>query len=277
MKLRDLWNYLSTILEEDHQEGRVTARLLLMSLLNLEYHQFVIQLNEEINKDICNKAIKDAKRVIEGEPIQYVLGKQEFYGLEFHVDENVLIPRPETELLVEEVIKLLPDRKARLIDLGTGSGAIAISVANAIDDIKITAIDISQKALTIAKKNAALNKVFEKIEFCESDLFSKIEGENYDGIVSNPPYVTSLEMNSLEKNVKREPFIALYGGEDGLYFYKKIAGEGYKLLRPGGFLALEIGFKQGESVKRLLKQAGFSNIYVLEDFSAKDRVVIGIK
>jgi release factor glutamine methyltransferase len=278
MKLRELWNQLSLVLEKDHQEGRVTARLLLMAVLDLEHHQFIRELNMQVDRKILNKVLSQAESIVRGMPLQYILEYQEFYGLDFFVNENVLIPRPETELLVEECIRLLPDQcSKKVLDIGTGSGAIAISIANSFENIEIIASDISEDALSVAKKNAIRNRVDKKIKFVKSDLLKDIIEANFDCIVSNPPYITKSEMLELPKNVQREPIIALYGGEDGLYFYRQIVDKGYSLLKEEGFLAFEIGYKQGEIVREMIINKGFTEAYIIKDYSKKDRIVIGKK
>lgn len=277
MKIRSLWQQLSDLLDKEGIEGRVTARLLIMKDLDMKYHQLINQLDKEVKKETVDKLISQAKEIVAGRPVQYLLGKQEFYGLEFLVDEHVLIPRPETEMLVEKVLELLGNKEAKVLDIGTGSGAIAVSIAKNMDKCEITAVDISEAALDVAKKNAKNNKVFAKINFVNSDLFTNLQDNNYDCIVSNPPYIKQSEMSNLPKNVMREPEIALAGGEDGLFFYREIITEGIPFLNSSGFLAFEIGCEQGLQVKSMMKDAGYKNIKIIKDFNALDRVVIGFK
>ncbi|MDP3804501.1 MAG: peptide chain release factor N(5)-glutamine methyltransferase, partial [Candidatus Omnitrophota bacterium] len=197
-------------------------------------------------------------------PIQYIIGRTTFFGLEFLVNEDVFIPRPETEVLVEAVIDIAERRapgvgRSRMLDLCTGSGNIAIALTKNITDCKIVASDISEEALVIAKKNASLNGVFDKIDFIRSDLFENIEGE-FDYLVSNPPYVAGYEFETLQKEVLAEPRIAIDGGPDGLDFYRRIAEAAQRFLRNGGYLIMEIGFGQSHPIKEIIEDTKVFNI-----------------
>lgn len=211
-------------------------------------------------------------------PIQYIMGKTEFCGLEFIVNEDVFIPRPETEVLVETVIDIVHRDEVRLLDLCTGSGNIAISIANALTkvacDYKIVASDISEEALAVAKKNAAFNGVLKRIEFINSDLFSKLEGK-FDYIVSNPPYVAGYEFETLQREVLTEPRIAIDGGPDGLDFYGRIAQDAPRFLKNGGYLIMEIGFGQARPIKEIIEKTGALNIVETKiDQNGIDRVMV---
>ncbi|MFP4456548.1 MAG: peptide chain release factor N(5)-glutamine methyltransferase [Clostridia bacterium] len=276
MTVRELWNELSAILE-DESKGRVTARLLLMNGLNKKYHQLIGELEEKVNEDIVQSLLKQAKQIVDGLPIQYLLGNQEFYGLNFYVNEYVLIPRPETELLVELLVRNLKNKDVNILDIGTGSGAIAIALAKNLERSKIIAIDISKEALEVAKRNAKENKVDRGIEFIRSDLFSNLGKTKFNCIVSNPPYISKEEMKILPKNVANEPKEALYGGEDGLFFYKEIVNKGYNFLQDKGILAFEIGSNQGKQVEEIMAQKGFRNIDVIKDYNNLDRIIMGYK
>ena len=210
-----------------------------------------------------------------GIPLQYITNMQEFMGINFYVDENVLIPRPDTEVLVEEVIKLAKEKEnIAILDMCTGSGAIAIALAEYLTNAKITASDKSKKALVVAQKNAKNTKA--SIQFIESDLFGNIK-DKFDIIVSNPPYIESDVIKCLDKEVQKEPMMALDGGKDGLDFYRKIAKQARVYLNEDGYLALEIGYNQKEKVKELLKKEGYREIYSKKDFGDNDRIVIGKK
>ena len=191
-------------------------------------------------------------------------------GLDFFVDENVLIPQPDTEILVEEVLKIskLYNKKINILDLCTGSGAIAVSLAKYIKDVNIIATDISENAIEIAEKNAIKNNAENKIKFVVSDMFKNIENK-FDIIVSNPPYIETKEIEKLSKEVKNEPIIALDGGNDGIKYYKIIADNYNKFLNIGGYLLLEIGYNQGESVSKL-----FKNSEIKKDLSGNNRVIL---
>ena len=201
-------------------------------------------------------------------PIQYITEKANFMGLEFKVNKNVLIPQPDTETLVEETLKIIKNYKnVKLLDLCTGSGCIAISIAKYANNANVFASDISKKALEIAKENSIKNKT-ENIQFINSNMFKNIN-EQFDIIVSNPPYIKKKVIKSLDKQVKKEPRIALNGGRDGLEFYKNIRQNIDTYLKPEGYLILEIGFDQKEDVQKI-----FENSKCVKDLNNNDRVII---
>lgn len=217
-------------------------------------------------------------KIINGKPIQYITNEQEFMKLKFYVDENVLIPQPDTEILAEKIIDEYSDKEVKIWDLCTGSGAIAISLAKYIKKSNIIATDISNKAIQIAKLNAEKNLVHKKIKFILSDMFKNIENDTFDLIVSNPPYIKTDVINNLEKSVQNEPNIALDGGEDGLKFYKIIAENAYKFLNNNGKLYLEIGFDQKENVINLLQKTyKYNEITCIKDLAGNDRLIIASK
>ena len=208
-------------------------------------------------------------------PLQHIIGTQEFMGLTFKVNENVLIPRQDTELLVENVVDYLGNDERTVLDMCTGSGCIAVSIDRLSKNLKVTAVDISEKALEVAQENNRLNNA--KVTFIQSDLFTNVTGK-YDIIVSNPPYIRTDEIPKLMEEVKsHEPVMALDGMEDGLYFYKKICGEASDYLNDNGKIFFEIGYDQGDDVSEILRQNRFCNIEVLKDLSGNDRVVIARK
>ena len=193
--------------------------------------------------------------------------------LKFYVDENVLIPQPDTEILVEHVLELIKDKKLTILDLCTGSGAIAISISKYSKDVKVYGVDISEKALNIAKKNNRNNNT--KVEFILSDMFKNLENKKFDIIVSNPPYIKTDEIKTLSEEVKNEPHLALDGGEDGLYFYRIIINEVYKYLNNSGYVCLEIGYEQKNDVIDLIKKSGkYKDIKCYRDLGGNDRVII---
>ena len=228
--------------------------------------------SSEETKKIMDAVEKRLKHV----PIAYIFGKTNFYGYDFKVNENVLIPRLDTEIVVEKVIE---DIKAKngdvsVLDIGTGSGAIAVVIQKETG-AKVTAVDISEKALAIAKTNSETNKT--EIEFILSDLFENIGENKFDFIVSNPPYIESEVVNGLEPEVvSNEPILALDGGEDGLNFYKRIIADAPKHLHDGGKLYFEIGYNQADAVSNLMKK-DFKDIKVFKDYGNNDRVVSGVK
>jgi release factor glutamine methyltransferase len=212
-------------------------------------------------------------------PLQHITGKQEFMGLDFFVNEHTLIPRQDTEVLVETLIeeaKKYNEKRLNILDICTGSGCIGISIAHFFKESNVCAVDISEDALLVALKNKELNHV-ENINFLKSDLFSSLDNEKFDIIVSNPPYIRTMEIEKLMEEVKiHEPFIALDGKEDGLYFYREITKKSVKYLKDGSSLMYEIGFDQAKDVSDILVENGFKNIKVIKDLPGHDRVVIGV-
>ena len=206
-------------------------------------------------------------------PLQYVLGEQFFYGLPFWVDERVLIPRPETEILCEIAIAHIKAMPApAVLDVCTGSGAIAVTLARECEAACVTAVDISADALAVAQENARRNGA--KVRFAQGDLFAPAMGERFDCIVSNPPYIESAVCPALQEEVLREPLLALDGGGDGLDFYRRIAKEAADYLRPGGLLCMEIGHGQAEAVVSLLREEGrYERMTVHKDLAGASRVV----
>ncbi|HEX4286251.1 MAG TPA: peptide chain release factor N(5)-glutamine methyltransferase [Terracidiphilus sp.] len=214
-----------------------------------------------------------------GEPIQYILGECEFYGLPFRVTPDVLIPRPETEHLVERVLTLAQQFQApRISDIGTGSGAIAVTVARLAPSATITAIDVSAVALAVAHDNAQRNQVGDRIRFLNGDLLVPVAGEQFDVIVSNPPYVPVSDRDSLSVEVRDfEPAVALFAGVDGLEVYRRLIPAAFAALAGGGHLALEIGHGQSDALGKLLKKASFNGIEFTPDLQGILRVVTAQK
>ncbi len=277
MTIRELLNQGIIMLKNEKIDSPKTkARLILESTLNKSREYLIIYDKNEVTSAQRDNYIKKIKRVILGEPVQYITGLQEFMKLNFFVTKDVLIPRQDTEVLVEEVIKIAKDiPNPVILDLCTGSGAIAVSLAKYIPNSKIYGIDISEKALEVAKKNAEFNGVKNSIEFRVSDLFNKIRNQKFDIIVSNPPYIKKEDIKLLPKDVQKEPKIALDGGTDGLVFYSRIAKSAYKHLRRGGYLCLEIGYNQKLQVKKIIEgQKRYINFYCKKDLCENDRVVI---
>lgn len=260
----------------DVKEPSLKARLLMQYILNRPREYILVHDDKQLTLRQNVDYFKLIKKLIEGVPLQHITHQQEFMKLLFYVDENVLIPRPDTEVLVEEVIKLAKSINAKkILDLCTGSGAIAVSLAKYIEGSQITATDISRKALSIAKLNATNNDVEDRITFVSSDLFQNISEEKYDIIVSNPPYIKRKVIKTLDEEVKREPIIALDGGNDGLDFYKKIIGNAYQYLKYKGYLCLEIGYDQKDEVIDLInKEEKYIDTYSKKDLFDNDRIVI---
>lgn len=257
-------------------EPNLKARLIMQYILNkprqylIIYDDQVLTLRQEVDY------FKAIKRLINGEPIQHITHQQEFMKLSFFVNEDVLIPRPDTEILVEEVIKIAKKIKAKnILDMCTGSGAIAVSLAKYLDNVEITAVDISTKTLNVAKTNAKNNEVENKITFIESNLFENIVNEKYDIIVSNPPYIRKDVIKTLNKEVQKEPKIALDGGYDGLDFYRKITHQSEEYLKFNGYLCFEIGYDQKKDVIKIINdERKFTGTYSKKDLCDNDRIVV---
>lgn len=205
-------------------------------------------------------------------PLQYIFGKWEFYGLELFVDESALIPRFETEILVDEILKL-DCKKDKILDIGCGSGAISLALADNLKKSYVYGIDINKEAIKLSNKNKEkLN--LKNVDFFESDIFSNIKEKNFDIIVSNPPYIDEIDMKTLEKELSFEPQNALYGGKDGLFFYKKIISGSLDYLSENGVLAFEIGYNQMKIISNLLIENGFEILLQKKDFAGFDRIII---
>jgi len=256
-------------------EPNIKSRLIMQFVLNKPREYLVVYDKKELTLRQEVNYFKAIKKLCQGIPIQHITNRQEFMKMTFYVDENVLIPRQDTEILVEEVIKIAKKINAKkILDLCTGSGAIAISLAKYIDKSNITAVDISSKALNVAKLNAKNNEVEDRITFVESDLFKNLKKEKYDIIVSNPPYIKKEVLKKLDKEVQKEPNLALDGGYDGLDFYRKIIKNADEYLKFNGYLCFEIGYDQKEDVENLLKeQEKYANITCKKDLCDNDRVV----
>ena len=255
---------------------KLKARLLLQYVLKKPRQYLIVYDNQKLTDKEEQEYLKYIELLTQGEPIEHITHQKEFMKLNFYVDENVLIPRQDTEVLVEEVIKIAQNIRAKkILDLCTGSGAIAVSLAKYLENTQITALDISRKALDVAIANAKNNHVQEKITFVESNLFQDLRQEKYDIIVSNPPYIRRKEIETLDKEVRKEPKIALDGGEDGLDFYREIINKGYEYLKYGGYICLEIGYDQKEEVMQIIKdKKQYTETYCKKDLYDNDRVIV---
>lgn len=275
MNIQELLQKGKEILK-DKEDAVLTSKILLAHFLGKDRGYLVINKDENVSKEIEEKYIEAIQKVANDYPLQYITNKQEFMKLNFYVDENVLIPRADTEILVEEIIKLVSkEGQINILDMCSGSGAIGISLAKYITNAKVYMLDISKKALEVAQKNAKLNRVEEQTEFIHSDMFEKVPNIKFDIIVSNPPYIETQVIKTLDKQVLKEPSIALDGGEDGLMFYRILIEESYKFLKQDGIIVLEIGYNQRKEVTKLLDQEGaYKDIYCKKDLGGNDRVVI---
>ena len=276
MNLKEILKYgKEELIKNNIEDASIIAKELAEYIFKITRAQMIANNDMEFSKDQTDNYINSIKKIFTGIPIQYITNNQEFMNLNFYVDENVLIPQPDTETLVEEVINEYKEKKCRILDLCTGSGAIAVSLAKYINESNIVASDISMKALQIAKLNAEKNLVRKKIEFIESDMFDKIYKEDFDIIVSNPPYIKTKVIEELDKQVKNEPYIALDGGADGLKFYKIIIENAYKYIKNEGKVFLEIGYDQKNELINLFKENNhYENIYSKKDLGENDRIIV---
>jgi release factor glutamine methyltransferase len=264
--------------EGPHKErARLDAEALLMHLLEANRAWLITHGDYEIGKESTSRHAELVERRYRGEPIQYITGETEFYGLPFRVTRDVLIPRPETEHLVEQAIALAREfMEPRIVDVGAGSGAIAVALAVHLAGARITTIDVSADALAIARENAARNAVSEQLRFLQGDLLEPVAGEEFDLVVSNPPYVPEADRESLSVEVREyEPAQALFAGRDGLDVYRRLIPAAYAALAPGGYVLLEIGYGQAEGVRALLAGRRFEGIHFLPDLQGIARVACG--
>lgn len=273
------WEFSNPLLE---------AQLILSYILGVDKVYLYTYKDKMVSESDASKYFQLVNKRKQGYPLQYIVGKQEFMGIDFYVGEGVLVPRPDTEILVESVInwaeKYIDNNEIiRIIDIGTGSGAVAVSLAYYIKKAIVYTVDISKIALKFAEKNRNKLNLNERVVLLNGDMFEPLEGLNLKGkidiVVSNPPYIPTDDIPFLQKEVSIfEPITALDGGKDGLYFYRKIIPKAKEYLISGGFLALEIGYDQGEKVKKLISnEKSFENISILKDLSGHDRVVTGVR
>ena len=259
MKIKD-------ILEKNNNDLIIALTYLLNTNKNLLFLNKEEALDEKIENEL--KIIND--KINEGYPLQYAIGKWNFYGLDLLVDKRALIPRYETEILVDLIINDNSNNK-KILDIGTGSGAISLALSKNLKDYKIIGVDISKKAIDLANENKIKLNI-NNVEFKESDIFSNID-EKFDIIVSDPPYINKEDFEKLDNKLYYEPQNALYGGEDGLYFYKKIIKNAKNFLNKNGKIYLEIGYYQKNSISNLLEEYGYTQIKSYKDFNDFDRII----
>jgi release factor glutamine methyltransferase len=277
MTINDILEYGIRQIKEISDVPRKEIELLVMHACGLKRIDLILRSNETVKKEVLEEIKVLVDKRLQGKPLQYLIGSEEFMGLNFIVTENVLIPRQDTEILVEEIIsRFKRESNLRILEIGTGSGAISVSLAKFLKQPKLVSLDISKEALSIAKLNAKKNQVSDQITFIESNLFESLTvDESFDIIVSNPPYIPSKDILELQREVKDyEPMLALDGGEDGLDYYREITKKSVDYLKKDGLLAYEIGYDQGIDVLKILKD-DFHHIEIIKDLQKHDRVVLG--
>ena len=270
--------------KNDIQEGKLIAEIVFSHVLNIDRMMLFTKYRDDVEDEEIEKIRYFIQKIgREKFPVQYLLNEQEFYGRKFYVDKGVLIPRQDTEILVEKMIDTLKDKvlkneiHPKILDIGVGSGIIGITVALEIESSYVLGVDISDKALETAQKNKEILKV-SNIKFLKSDLFENVEFREFDMIVSNPPYISLNEVGIMsDDTLLHEPSEALFAENDGLYFYYEICQKASDYLADFGYLLFEIGYKQGKNVAKIMASSGFKNIEVVKDLARLDRVVIGQK
>jgi release factor glutamine methyltransferase len=281
--IQRLLNWVTEYLDEKGLDSaRLSAELLLSHVLGLKRIELYTHFNRVVEQRLLDQLHELVKRAGQHEPVAYLVGKTEFYSLELEVTADCMIPRPETELLVQRAVEFLRTRPGRQLvcDLCTGCGCIAVAIARNFGDCEIVATDISATALTVAVRNTARYQVADRIRLLQGDLFEPLvpylDAERFDVIVCNPPYVSAGEYEMLDRNVKSyEPKLALFGGDDGLDAYRRIGERVEQFLKPDGALMLEVGYSQGPAVKGLLEQTGaFKQIEIEKDYNKIERLVI---
>ena len=260
------------------ESARLNAELLLAEILNCKRLDLYLKFDQPLRENEVDIYREWISRRGKFEPLQYIIGRVEFYGMQFKVTRDVLIPRSDTEILVEEVINFAKDKSGlRILDIGTGSGNIPIALAKNLTNAEITSVDVSANAIEVAKENALLNNVESKVEFILSDIYHlKIETDLFDIVVSNPPYISAEEYPTLQKEiVDYEPSIALTDSNDGLNFYRTITEKSKSFLKKEGKIFFEIGKEQFDDVEKILLKNNFLNIKITKDYQQIERVISG--
>ncbi len=264
---------------EDQQTASLLARNLLCHVTGKTQEEILAQREMYADGSVCDAMQAAVDRILSGEPLAYVLGEWEFYGLPLYVDKNVLIPRDDTCAVAALAIRqaLFLDQDPRILDLCTGSGCIGLAVASRVKDARVTLADISREALAVAKRNIVRHHLSARVSCVQADAMGKAAPflGKFDMIISNPPYITTEEMGVLQPSVKDfEPHLALHGGEDGLDFYRSIAKHYAAALKPGGYLCLEFGMGQGNDVCRILAENGYTILERTRDYNDVERAVM---
>ena len=276
MTIREIYSYCIDQLQSN-QEKFIDTELLLSFVLKKDRIYIKTNLDEKINKEDEEQIKIFVEQLKNNKPIHYIIGKRDFYGYDFLVDEHVLIPRSDTEILVENALNILSneDKKLKGLEIGVGSGIISITLLTKMKNLSMTAIDINQYAIEISKKNAENLGVLDRLKLIKSDLFENVTGK-YDFIISNPPYIDEKEMENLPDKVKSyEPCIALDGKKYGMYFYNEIIKRGREFLNESFHIFFEIGYNQGQMIKKSFVDYGYEKyINIIQDYEGNDRVVM---
>mgnify|MGYP001306469573 FL=1 len=271
-------NGASEVLKKNHiNSAKLDSEILLSKVMKQDRKYIILNLDKELKNEYL-KAFNDliTKRSL-GQPIAYLIGKKDFWKYEFCVSKETLIPRPDTEILIDYILKITKQKtNLKILDIGTGSGCILLSILKEKKDFRGTGIDISNKCLEISKINASLLDISSRVKFIKSNVDNFFYGK-YDLIISNPPYIKLLDLKYLDRDVNFEPKLALNGGLDGISKIKKVINRSSELIKKNGKLVLEIGFDQKHKVKKLLKDKGFYINKVLKDYANNDRCIVGIK
>ncbi|GAU75726.1 peptide chain release factor N(5)-glutamine methyltransferase [Fusibacter sp. 3D3] len=276
MTLQEIQVWLKEKLEPITSEWEIESKWMLCQVLDCSVLDLIIYKQQDITEKAYNELLEMVRRRILREPIQYILGVHEFMGLPFKVGRGVLIPRQDTESLVEYIIQYVAGQPTKILDIGTGSGAIAVSLARFLKYAEVTTVDISEDALEIAGENVRLNGVEARVTLLKSDLFESVGSEVFDIIVSNPPYISEKDLRALEPEVKdHEPELALLGGLDGLDFYRRIIPQAKPYLKAKGLLIFEAGYDQSVEIIKLFEAQGYDDIGVFSDLRGIPRFIYG--
>lgn len=264
---------------EDQQTASHLARNLLCYVSGKSRESIIADREKYAAESVCDEMEKAVARILQEEPLAYVLGEWSFYGMNLHINSSVLIPRDDTCAVTSLAIKqgLHLDQNPRILDLCTGSGCIGIAIASRVKDARVTLVDLSKEALAVAKKNVVRQKLSGRVSCYQANVLESAPGflGKFDMIVSNPPYITSEEMEQLPRSVRDyEPHMALHGGDDGLLFYREIIRNYSAALKPGGYLCFEFGMNQGDDVCSLLESNGYTVLERAKDFNDRERAVI---